>query len=68
MKLFYRAMDLIFDPLPKEIKEQGDKAGIMLYYESQDEGYKRYKHRCYRNLILEALLAFALGILCAFFS
>ncbi len=61
----YRIMDRIFDPLPKELKKQGDKAGIMLYYETQDEAYKRYKYRCYRELILEALLSFSLGVLCA---
>ena len=35
----------------------------MLYYEAQDESYKRYKHLQYRNLILESLLAFVLGLL-----
>lgn len=63
MNRIYFWMDLLFDPLPKELRKQRDKARIMLYYETQDEGYKRYKHLCYRNLILEALLAFPLGVL-----
>ena len=35
--------------------------------ETEDESYKRYKHRCYRNLIIKALLFFILGLLTAFF-
>lgn len=61
MKPYY-LLDLLFDPPPKELRKKRDKTGIMLYYQAQDEGYRRYKHLCYRNLILEALLAFCLGI------
>ena len=59
----YHWMDRLFDPSPKELRKQGNKADIMLYYEAQDESYKRYKHLQYRNLILESLLAFVLGLL-----
>jgi len=62
----YRWMDRLFDPPPKELRKKGDKAGIMLYYQAEDEGYRRYKHLCYRNLILEALLTFGLGLFAAF--
>ncbi len=54
---FERVMDWFFDPLPKEIKNASDKAQAVLYYEAQDEGYRRHKNRCYRNLVLEALLS-----------
>lgn len=65
--MLYQWMDRLFDPPPKELRKARDKAGIVLYYEAQDEGYKRYKYLCYRNLILESLLAFGLGLLTAFF-
>lgn len=57
--MLYRLLDKIFDPPPKG----AGKAGAMLYYDSQDKGYKRYKRLCYRNLILETALAFVLGFL-----
>lgn len=38
----------------------------MLYYKAQDEGYKRYKHLRYRNLLIEAAVSFVLGLLFAF--
>lgn len=63
--MIYRWMDRLFDPPPKELRKTGDKAGIVLYYEAQGEGYKRYKHLRYRNLILEAALTFGLGVLLA---
>lgn len=62
----YRWLDRLFDPPPKELRKGRDKAGIMLYYKAQDESYKRYKHLCYRNLILEASLTFILGLLFGF--
>ena len=64
--MIYRWMDRLFDPPPKELRKTRDKAGIVLYYKSQEEGYKRYKHLCYRNLILEAALTFLLGLALAF--
>lgn len=64
--MIYRWMDRLFDPPPKELRDQRDKSGIVIYYEPQDEGYKRYKHLCYRNLILESLLAFILGLFTSF--
>ena len=63
----YRIMDRLLDPLPKELRQSSDQASKMLYYETQDEGYRRYKHLQYRNLILEALLCFLLGLFAHFF-
>ena len=62
----YRWMDRLFDPPPKELRKRRDQAGIMLYYQAQEEGYKRYKHLCYRHLILKSLLAFSLGLVLSF--
>lgn len=64
-KMLYRWLDRLFDPPPKELRKARDKAGIMLYYKTQKESYKRYKHLCYRNLILESALAFILGLFLA---
>lgn len=66
MKRIYRIMDRLIDPLPKEIRKKRDKASVMLYYETQEEGYKRYKYLQYRNLILESALSFLLGLLFCF--
>lgn len=66
MKRIYFLMDRIFDPLPKELRElqkARNKLETILYYASQDESYQRYKHLQYRNLILEVLLSFILGLL-----
>lgn len=63
MKRIYRLMDRIFDPLPKDLKNDPNYTDAELYYQSQDESYRRYKHLCYRNLILEFALAFFLGLL-----
>ena len=38
-------------------------AGKVLRKDAKDERYKRYKHLCYRNLLLKSALAFLLGIL-----
>lgn len=38
-------------------------AGKVLRKDAKDERYKRYKHLCYRNLLLKSALAFFLGIL-----
>ena len=65
--VIYKWMDRLFDPPPKELRQARDQSGIVLYYETQDESYKRYKYLCYRNLILEALLAFILGLFAAAF-
>ena len=35
--------------------------------DAEEESYKRYKHRCYRYLILKALLFFFLGLFFAVF-
>lgn len=66
MKQIYQIMDRLLDPLPKEIRKKRDKTSVMLYYETQEEGYKRYKHLQYRNLILESALSFLLGLLFCF--
>ncbi len=58
-------IDRLFDPPPKELRKARNKASIMLYYQAEDEGYRRYKHLCYQKLILEALLAFGVGLLSA---
>lgn len=34
---------------------------------TEDESYKRYKYRCYRDLILKSLLGFVLGFICSVF-
>lgn len=59
MPFLYRLLDKFFDPPPKGL----DKAGKVIYYDTQDERYKRYKHLCYRALLLKTALAFLLGIL-----
>ena len=59
MPFFYRLLDKFFDPPPKGL----DKAGKAIYHDTQDERYKRYKHLCYRNLLLKSALTFLLGIL-----
>jgi len=66
MKTIYRLMDRIFDPLPKELRKKRDDPRTVLYYESQDESYRRYKHLCYRNLILKSSLFFVFGLFIAF--
>ena len=46
-------------------EKRQDKSGYpgkMLDKQSEDESYKRYKHRCYRNLVLKSLLTFLLGL------
>ena len=49
----------------KYTQENLDNPSEMLHEKTQNESYKRYKHLCYRNLILEALLALALGLFAA---
>ena len=38
-------------------------AGKVFRKDAKDERYKRYKHLCYRNLLLKSALTFLLGIL-----
>lgn len=61
MKKIYRVMDRILDPLPKEIREKRDKELEVVLYDLQDEDYKRYKHRCYRNLLISIPVSLLLG-------
>ena len=37
--------------------------GKVFHEDAKDERYKRYKHLCYRDLLLKSALAFLLGIL-----
>lgn len=37
--------------------------GKVLHEDTQNERYKRYKHLCYRNLLLKSALTFLFGIL-----
>lgn len=66
MNKIYRAMDRIFDPLPKEIRKKRDKELEVVLYDLQDEDYKRYKYRCYRNLLIAIPVSFFLGKLVSF--
>ena len=50
----------------KNRNEERRKVGVMLKHDTEDESYRRYKNRCYRNLIIESLLAFLLGFLVSF--
>ena len=66
MERIYKLLDRIFDPLPKELRNKSDDAGAIFDYKAEDEGYKRHKYLCYRKLIMEALLAFSVGLLLPF--
>lgn len=59
MPFLYRLLDKLFDPPPKGL----NKVGKVIYYDTQNERYKRYKHLCYRDLLLKSAFAFLLGIL-----
>ena len=50
MKLFHKG-----DKPAKDIAE-------IFGSEAEEESYRRYKHRCYRNLIFKSLLSFLLGL------
>lgn len=52
--------------LRKERCNPYDYAAKILNNKTEDETYKRYKHRCYRNLVLKSLLSFLLGLLVSF--
>lgn len=60
--MIYRLMDRLFDPPPEEFLKAKDKAGIRLYYESEDENYKRCKRRYYRYYLLYLVSMFFLGV------
>ncbi len=49
----------------KEPEHPFDNLDIEFDHKAEDKGYTRYKHRCYRNLILKSLLAFVLGLFLA---
>lgn len=66
MEKIYRIMDRIFDPLPKEIRKKRDKELEVVLYDLQDEDYKRYKHRCYRDLLISIPISFFLSKLVSF--
>lgn len=42
-------------------------AGKVLRKDAKDERYKRYKHLCYRNLLLKSALTFLFGFLLGHF-
>ena len=50
-------------------KSQNDlgNAGKVLRKDAKDERYKRYKHLCYRNLLLKSALTFLFGFLLGHF-
>lgn len=50
----------------ERINYRRDNTGVVLRQKAEDEGYQRYKHLCYRNLAIEAALAFVLGLLLSF--
>lgn len=50
--------------LKKREKKAHDSSKVF-YNEAEDESYRRYKHSCYRNLILKSLLTFILGLFLA---
>ena len=66
MKWIYRFMDRIFEPLPKEIRKKRDKELEVVLYDLQDEDYKRYKYRCYRNLLISIPISLFLGMVVSF--
>lgn len=49
----------------KHLRKNSDYTGEVFSNQTEDESYRRYKHRCYRNLILEALLGLLLGLVSA---
>lgn len=52
---------------PKQRHKPAEDVGGVLQNDAEEEGYKRYKHRCYRQLVVKSLLSFLLGLLAAFF-
>ena len=62
----YYLMDILFDPIPQEIRKKLNHTGKMLYYQTQEVSYRRYKNRCYRHLLIEAAICLALGLLYGF--
>ena len=47
----------------KKRQNKANDACVMFYDQAEEERYKRYKHVCYRNLVIKALLALVLGLL-----
>ncbi len=47
----------------KKRNYQTDNICKVLNEYSHEERYKRYKRRCYRNLIVKSLLTFSLGLI-----
>ena len=54
------------EPSKKTGEQQSGNPGEMFDKQAEEKRYRRYKHRCYRDLILKALLSFGLGLLFAF--
>ena len=53
--------------LLKKRKDRSNELGAMFDNETEDKRYRRYKHRCYCYLVVEALLSFVVGVIVAFF-
>lgn len=47
----------------KQRNNSAEDTRKMFDQDAEDESYKRHKHIQYRNLVVKALLAFALGLL-----
>lgn len=58
------------DEITKRTSQKGsqeiDNTDPMFQQDTDEESYKRYKHRQYRNLIIKSLLALVLGLLVKF--
>lgn len=52
--------------IQKDPTKKSDKTGKVIQKETEDKSYKRYKHICYRKLVLKGLLFFILGLLVHF--
>lgn len=52
--------------MSKKRKNKFDEASPMFDENTEDEEFKKYKCKAYRKLILNALLAFILGLLVKF--
>lgn len=53
--------------LIKKRKQELQEMSKMFNYYTYEEGYRRYKNRCYRDLIIKSLLFFLAGIIIAYF-
>lgn len=47
----------------QDLQNDLSDTGKVFHEDAKDERYKRYKHLCYRDLLLKSAFAFLLGIL-----